>query len=109
MPKLRKQTFETSITEALRGTRVSSGTVSKLNKKIYKHIEAWRDRPIEGDYPYVYLYGIVLKRSWAGEIKDADWQRCTVQVYRNVSSYVPRNKARDVAAMLKAIHAQVSR
>lgn len=58
------------ITEALWGTRVSSGTVSKLNQKVYKHIEAWRSRPIEGTYPYVYLDGIVLKRSWAGEIKN---------------------------------------
>ena len=58
------------ITEALWGTRVSSGTVSNLNKKVYKHIKAWRNRPIEGDYPYVDLDGIVLKRSWAGEIKN---------------------------------------
>jgi transposase-like protein len=164
------------ITEALWGTRVSSGTVSKLNKKVYKHIETWRNRPIEGDYPYVYLDGIVLKRSWAGEIKnvsvlvaigvdqdgfrrilgvqqghkedksgwsgflehlkargltgvrliisdacmgliesvadyypEADWQRCTVHFYRNVFSHVPRNKMREVAAMLKAIHAQEKR
>jgi len=58
------------ITEALWGTRVSSGTVSKLNKKVYKHIEAWRNRPIEGENPYVYLDGIVLKRSWAGEVRN---------------------------------------
>jgi putative transposase len=36
------------ITEALWGTRVSPGTVSNLNKKIYAQIEAWRNRPIEG-------------------------------------------------------------
>jgi transposase-like protein len=58
------------ITEALWGTRVSSGTVSNLNKKAYKNIEAWRNRAIEGEYPYVYLDGIVLKRSWAGEIRN---------------------------------------
>jgi putative transposase len=58
------------ITEALWGTRVSSGTVSNLNKKAYENIEAWRTRPIEGEYPYVYLDGIVLKRSWAGEIRN---------------------------------------
>lgn len=58
------------ITEALWGTRVSSGTVSKLNKKVYQHIETWRNRPIEGEHPYVYLDGIVLKRSWAGEVKN---------------------------------------
>ena len=58
------------ITEALWGTRVSPSTISELNKKVYKHIEAWRSRPIEGVHPYVYLDGIVLKRSWAGEVRN---------------------------------------
>jgi len=161
------------ITEALWGTRVSSGTVSNLNKKVYKHIERWRTQPIEGEFAYVYLDGIVLKRSWGGEIKnvsilaaigvdqdgyrrvlgvaeghkedkagwleflkylkkrglenirliisdaciglaesaaevypEADWQRCVVHFYRNVFSHVPSTRVREVAAMLKAIHAQ---
>jgi putative transposase len=58
------------ITEALWGTRVSPGTVSQLNQKIYKQIEQWRNRPIEGEHPYVYLDGLVLKRSWAGEVRN---------------------------------------
>jgi len=58
------------ITEALWGTKVSPSTVSNLNKKIYKQIELWRNRPIEGSHPYVYLDGIVLKRSWAGKVKN---------------------------------------
>ena len=58
------------ITEALWGTKVSPSTLSDLNKKVYRHIEAWRNRPIEGDYPYLYLDGIVLKRSWAGEVRN---------------------------------------
>lgn len=58
------------ITEALWGTKVSPSTVSNLNKKIYEHIERWRNRPIEGRHPYVYLDGIVLKRSWAGEVRN---------------------------------------
>ena len=164
------------ITEALWGTRVSSGTVSKLNQKVYKHIERWRIQPIQGEFAYVYLDGMVLKRSWGGEVKnvsvlaaigvdqdgfrrmlgvaeghkedkagwlgflkhlkerglqgvrlmisdaclglteaiaevfpDADWQRCAVHFYRNVFSHVPNAKVRDVAAMLKAIHAQENR
>jgi transposase-like protein len=164
------------ITEALWGTRVSSGTVSKLNQKVCRHIERWRTQPIEVSCPYVYLDGIVLKRSWGGEVKnvsvlaaigvdgvgfrrilgvaeghkedksgwlgflkalkdrglagvrlvisdaclgltealaevfpDADWQRCAVHLYRNVFSHVPNTKVREVAAMLKAIHAQESR
>jgi putative transposase len=58
------------ITEALWGTRVSPSTVSDLNKKIYETIEAWRNRPITGEHPYVYLDGIVMKRSWAGEVRN---------------------------------------
>src|SRR5512143_1640440 len=58
------------ITEALWGTRVSAGTVSNLNQKIYGQIEAWRTQPIEGEHPYVYLDGIVLKRTWAGEVRN---------------------------------------
>ncbi len=58
------------ITEALWGTRVSSGTVSNLNKKVYAHIERWRTQKIEGEYAYIYLDGIVLKRSWGGEVKN---------------------------------------
>jgi hypothetical protein len=49
---------------------VSPSTVSDLNKKIYGTIGAWRNRPIEGDHPYVYLDGIVLKNSWAGEVRN---------------------------------------
>jgi putative transposase len=160
------------ITEALWGTRVSPATVSNLNKKIYGAIEGWRNRPIEGEHPYVYLDGIVLKRSWAGEVRnvsllvaiavnhdgyreilgicegakedkagwsaflkhlkerglkgvrliisdaclglsesaaeffpEAAWQRCVVHWYRNIFSHVPSTKVREVAAMLKAIHA----
>jgi putative transposase len=52
------------------GARESPSTVSDLNKKIYGTIEAWRNRPIEGEHPYVYLDGIVLKRSWAGEVRN---------------------------------------
>lgn len=58
------------ITEALWGTRVSPATVSNLNKKIYVKIEAWRNRPISGEHPYLYLDGIVMKRSWAGEVRN---------------------------------------
>jgi putative transposase len=164
------------ITEALWGMRVSAGTVSDLNQKMYERIEAWRNRPITGSYPYVYLDGISLKRTWGGEVRnvavlvaigvgedgyrdilgvaegckedkagwsgflaylkkrglqspeliisdkclgliealaeyypDAQWQRCMVHFYRNVFSVVPKGKVKQVAAMLKAIHAQEDR
>jgi putative transposase len=36
----------------------------------------------------------------------ARWQRCVVHFYRNVWTAVPSGKIKEVAAMLKAIHAQ---
>ena len=47
-----------------------------------------------------------LVESLAEFYPEAAWQRCTVHWYRNVFSKVPRQKIREVAAMLKAIHAQ---
>lgn len=58
------------ITEALWGSKVSPGTISNLNKKVYEHIDKWRKRPIEGNHVYVYLDGIYLKRSWGGEVRN---------------------------------------
>jgi putative transposase len=40
---------------------------------------------------------------------EAQWQRCMVHWYRNVLTEVPKAKAKSVAAMLKAIHAQEDR
>ena len=164
------------ITEALWGTRVSPSTVSELNQQLYERIEAWRNQPITGQFAYVYLDGIWLKRSWGGEVKnvavlvaigvdqdgyrqilgvvegakedaeswrmflrhlkerglagvelvvsdkclglmealgefypEASWQRCMVHWFRNVRTVVPTGKAREVMAMLKAIHAQEDR
>jgi transposase-like protein len=161
------------ITQALWGTRVSASTVSELNQKIYGKIDEWRTRPLNGDFPYVFLDGIWLKRSWGGKVKnvsaliaigvsqsgyreilgvsegakedgpswtaflrdlkqrglkgvelfvsdkclglvenlaefypEAKWQRCVVHFYRNVWTAVPSGKVKQVAAMLKAIHAQ---
>jgi len=40
---------------------------------------------------------------------EAAWQRCMVHWFRNVLSVIPTGKAREVVAMLKAIHAQEDR
>ena len=47
-----------------------------------------------------------LVESAAEYFPDARWQRCMVHFYRNVFSHVPAGKLREVALMLKAIHAQ---
>jgi putative transposase len=40
---------------------------------------------------------------------EARWQRCMVHWFRNVLTVIPTGKAREVVAMLKAIHAQEDR
>ena len=147
--------------------------MSDLNQKIYKQIEEWRQQPLDGEFPYVFVDGLWLKRSWGGEVKnvsvlvaigvaqtgyrqilavsegakedkaswtaflrelkerglkgvemfvsdkwlglvenlaefypEAKWQRCVVHFYRNVWTAVPTGKVKEVATMLKAVHAQ---
>ena len=48
------------ITELLWGIKVSSGIISNLNQKAYKHIEEWRQRPLTGEYPY-YEHGASIQ------------------------------------------------
>lgn len=75
------------ITEALWGTRVSPGTVSNLNKKICTRIAEWRHRRIEGDHPYLYLDGIVMKRTWVGGVRNVSLlvaSAVNVEAYREI-------------------------
>ena len=46
-----------------------------------------------------------LVDSLAEFFPDAAWQRCVAHWYRNVMTAVPQGLVREVAAMLKAIHA----
>jgi transposase-like protein len=64
------------ITEVLWGTKVSPGTVSNLNKKVYKRINEWRQRAIVEEYPYIFLDGIYLKRCWGGEVRNVSVLVC---------------------------------
>lgn len=59
------------ITEALCGSKESLATISELNKKAYVHIEAWRNRPLQGRrYPDVFVDGIYLRRNLGGEYEN---------------------------------------
>jgi putative transposase len=48
---------------------------------------------------------IGLAESAAEFFPEAARQRCVVHWYRNIFSHVPSTKVREIAAMLKAIHA----
>ena len=58
------------VSEILWGAGVSAGTVSNLNDKAFKAVEEWRCRPLAREYPYVYVDGIYLKRSWGGSYEN---------------------------------------
>ena len=58
------------VSEILWGASVSPGTVSNLNEKAFKSIDEWRCRPLTCEYPYVYIDGIYLKRSWGGSYEN---------------------------------------
>lgn len=48
-----------------------SQTLSDKLKKIYKEIDEWRKRPLESEYPYVFVDGVWHKRSWGGHVENA--------------------------------------
>ena len=52
------------------GSSVSASTVSKLNERAFASVEEWRNRPLDRAYPYVYVDGIYLKRSWGGSYEN---------------------------------------
>jgi len=57
------------ITSELCGVHVSAGKMSRLNHKVYDKLKAWRDRPLERHYRYLYLDGTVIKGRWSGHVE----------------------------------------
>lgn len=77
--------------------------------------ECWRDflswlkaRGLSGVRMFTGDKAAAMTGAIAEVFPDAAYQRCTVHFYRNVLAKVPKSKRRQVAAMLKAIHAQES-
>jgi transposase-like protein len=54
------------IAEALSGEGLSASSVSRLNGRLSERLQAWRERPLSGAYPYLYLDGISLAVRWGG-------------------------------------------
>ncbi|MFP4432285.1 MAG: transposase [Spirochaetaceae bacterium] len=50
-----------------------------------------------------------LVKSVSAFVPEARRQRCVLQIYRDVFTVAPKGTVREVAAMLKAIHAQENR
>jgi transposase-like protein len=68
-----------------------------------------KDRGLKGIRMFVSDKCLGLVESLGEFYPEALWQRCAVHFYRNVWTAVPTSKVKEVAAMLKAIHAQEDR
>jgi len=97
------------ITEILWDTEVSASTVSKLNKEVYSKIESWRNRRLSGVRLIIADRALGILSAAEEVFPKARYQRCVVHFYRNVFSKTPTRLKRQVAKMLKAIHAQESK
>ena len=58
------------ISQLLWGERMPSQTLSDKLKKVYGDIDSWRTRPLESEYPYVFMDGVWHKRSWGGHVEN---------------------------------------
>ena len=52
------------------GDRMPSQTLSDKLKKVCGEIEAWRKRPLDSEYPYVFMDGVWHKRFWGGSVEN---------------------------------------
>ena len=68
-----------------------------------------KERGLRGVRLFISDKCLGLVESLAEFYPEAAWQRCVVHFYRNVFTVVPKGKLKEVAAMLKAIHAQEDR
>ena len=56
--------------QLLWGDRMPSQTLSDKLKKVYADIDEWRGRPLEQDYPYLFMDGVWHKRCWGGSVEN---------------------------------------
>lgn len=58
------------ITGRLSGVKISKDAVSRIAARLEEALKAWRERRLEGAYPYLYLDATYLKTSWAGAVRE---------------------------------------
>jgi transposase-like protein len=83
------------LVQAMGLSGISKSTVSKLCKDIDERVGAFLDRPLVGEWPYLWL--------------DATYLRCRVHWMRNALSYVPKGQQSMVSAALRQAFIQPDR
>jgi transposase-like protein len=83
---------------------------AKEDKESWKQFLRYlKNRGLKGVKLFISDKSLGLVESIADFYPEARWQRCIVHYYRNVFTLIPRGKMKEVAGMLKAIHAQEDR
>ena len=91
------------------GYREVIGTAEGLKEDTasWKNFFVWlRSRGLEDVKLIIGDKNLGMVESIGEVFPEAKYQRCTVHMYRNIFSVVPRKKCKEVDKMLKAIHAQ---
>ena len=72
------------ISRLLWGERMPPQTLSDKLRKVYDQIDEWRNRPLGGEYPYVFMDGVWHKRSWGGRVENVSDKASGEQVIRSM-------------------------
>ena len=91
------------------GYREVIGTAEGLKEdtESWKNFFVWlKSRGLDGVKLIIGDKNLGMVESIGEVFPNARYQRCTVHMYRNIFSVVPRKTVKEVAKMLKAIHAQ---
>jgi transposase-like protein len=59
-----------AITEGLSRVRIGKDAVSRVAQRLEEELSAWRGRPLELAYPYLYLDAAYFKVNWGGGVVD---------------------------------------
>jgi len=59
-----------AITEGLSRIRIGKDAVSRIAQRLEEELSAWRERPLEPAYPYLYLDASHFKVNWGGRVVD---------------------------------------
>jgi len=101
------------------GLRISRSEVSRICAGLDEQVEAFRSRPLEGRYPYLWLDAKVEKVRDGGQLVVSDaheglknaiaqvigrpWQRCTVHFLREALGHARREQQPMLAALIRPI------
>lgn len=106
MPKLKGVTFETAIIERYREI-IGAAEGLKEDLESWKNFFVWlKQRGLKDPRLIIGDKALGMVEAIGQVFPCAKYQRCIVHFYRNVFTVTPNKKVKEVAKMLKAIHAQ---